>query len=87
MGKDLRKKELSLGIIQRKDGLYMARFTSKSDKIIALTDLDVKHLRMRFERAKVEDYESHGVASRNYSVKEWYDFWIKNIKKPQGVTE
>lgn len=87
MGKDLRNKELGLGIIQRKDGLYMARFTSKSGKRIALTDPDLKCLRMRFEKAKVEDYESQGVAARNYSIKEWYDFWIENIKKPQGVTQ
>ena len=87
MGKDLRNKELGLGIIQRKDGLYMARFTSKSGKRISLTDPDLKCLRMRFEKAKVEDYESQGVASRNYSVREWYDFWIENIKKPQGVTQ
>lgn len=87
MGKDLRNKELGLGIIQRKDGLYMARFTNKSGKRIALTDPDLKCLRMRFEKAKVEDYESQGVAARNYSIKEWHDFWIENIKKPQGVTQ
>lgn len=87
MGKDLRNKELGLGIIQRKDGLYMARFTSKSGKRIAITDPDLKCLRMRFEKAKVEDYESQGVAARNYSIKEWYDFWIENIKKPQRVTQ
>ena len=87
MGKDLRNKELGLGIIQRKDGLYMARFTSKSGKRIAITDYDLKCLRMRFEKAKVEDYESQGVAARNYSIKEWYDFWIENIKKPQRVTQ
>ena len=45
MGKDLRNKELGLGIIQRKDGLYMARFTNKSGKRIALTDPDLKCLR------------------------------------------
>lgn len=32
MGKDLRGKELSVGISQRKDGLYTARFTDKSGK-------------------------------------------------------
>ena len=68
MGKDLRNKELGLGIIQRKDGLYMARFTNKSGKRIALTDPDLKCLRVRFEKAKVEDYESQGVAARNYSI-------------------
>lgn len=32
MGKDLRGKELGVGISQRKDGLYTARFTDKLDK-------------------------------------------------------
>lgn len=32
MGKDLRGKELGVGINQRKDGLYTARFTDKLGK-------------------------------------------------------
>lgn len=32
MGKDLKGKELGVGISQRKDGLYTARFTDKFGK-------------------------------------------------------
>lgn len=31
MGKDLKGKELGVGICQRKDGLYTGRFVSKRD--------------------------------------------------------
>lgn len=34
MGKDLRNKELGLGISQRKDGVYVARFTNREGKRI-----------------------------------------------------
>lgn len=34
MGKDLRNKELGLGISQRKDGVYVARFTNRAGKRI-----------------------------------------------------
>ena len=32
MGKDLKGKELGVGISQRKDGLYTARFTDRNGK-------------------------------------------------------
>lgn len=67
MGKDLRNKEL-VGIIQRKDELYMARFTSKSGKHISLTNPDLKRLRMRFEKAKVEDYERYIIIVSVFSI-------------------
>ena len=54
MGKDLRNKELGIGISQRKDGVYVARFTNRTGKRIFLSDSDLSLLRRKFEKAKVE---------------------------------
>ena len=86
MGKDLRNKELGLGISQRKDGVYVARFTNRAGKRIFFCDTNLSLLRRKFEKAKVEDYENRSVASGSYTLKEWYDFWIKNFKIPNEVT-
>lgn len=87
MGKDLRNKELGLGLSQRKDGLYMARFTNKKGKRIAITGHSLNDVRRRFEKAKIDDYENRSAARTRYTMKQWYDFWITNIKKPYGITQ
>ena len=56
MGKDLRNKELGLGISQRKDGVYVARFTNREENVSFLCDTNLSLLRRKFEKAKVEDY-------------------------------
>ena len=86
MGKDLRNKELGIGISQRKDGVYVARFTNRTGKRIFLSDSDLSLLRRKFEKAKVEDYENRSVARGSYTIKEWYDFWMENYKVNSGVT-
>lgn len=53
MGKDLRNKELGLGISQRKDGVYVARFTNRAGKRIFFCDTNLSLLRRKFEKAKV----------------------------------
>ena len=53
MGKDLRNKELGIGISQRKDGVYVARFTNRTGKRIFLSDSDLSLLR-RKKRQKLK---------------------------------
>ena len=45
MGKDLRNKELGLGISQRKDGVYVARFTNRAGKRIFFCDTNLSLLK------------------------------------------
>ena len=53
MGKDLKGKELGTGLRQRKDGRYEAR--AKINGIdINLYDVDLKKLKILFEKAKEE---------------------------------
>ena len=41
MGKDLRGKELGVGISQRKDGYYVGRFTAKNGLLMKNTKMQI----------------------------------------------
>ena len=67
MGKDLKGKELGTGLRQRKDGRYEAR--AKINGIdINLYDVDLKKLKILFEKAKEE-------ARNNIDFKTWIDVY------------
>lgn len=78
MGKDLKGKELGVGLNQRKDGRYQARFTKangqRSEKNFSkLTDA----------RAWLceQKYLDQITTTGNMTVDEWYNFWIENYKE------
>lgn len=77
MGKDLKGKELGAGISQRKDGLYVARFTDQWGRRTApIYAKTVREIKKKYREAKYED--EHGLTGSGSSVtlKEWYDMWI-----------
>lgn len=80
MGKDLKGKELGVGISQRKDGLYTARFTNRFGKrispIYAKTEREIKRL-YREEKYKDE----HGLSSSdaNMTLNMWFDEWLSLV--------
>jgi integrase len=81
MGKDLKGKELGVGISQRKDGLYTARFVSKATgKSIQKYFPKLQECRKWYADARFQD--EHGVinASGNMTVKAWFEYWITTIK-------
>ncbi len=81
MGKDLKGKELGVGISQRKDGLYTARFVSKATgKSIQKYFPKLQEGREWYADARFQD--EHGVinASGNMTVKAWFEYWITTIK-------
>ena len=78
MGKDLKGKELGLGLCQRKDGRYSARFTrangSRSEKNFAkLTEAR--------EWLSEQKYLDSTIGTGNMTVDDWYKFWIVNYKE------
>lgn len=85
MGKNLKGKECGKGILQRKDGLYSARFTSKSGQRIERYFDTLPEARNWLEDAKYED--KHGLHNSSLAsltpstmtVDEWYDFWINDL--------
>lgn len=81
MGKDLKGKELGVGICQRKDGLYTARFVSKrTGKSIQKYFPKLQECRKWYADAKFEDEHGGINASGDMTVTAWFDYWIENIK-------
>lgn len=81
MGKDLRGKELGVGICQRKDGLYTGRFVSKRDgKPVQRYFPKLQDCRRWYADAKFEDEHGGINASGDMTVTAWFNYWIDEIK-------
>ena len=80
MGKDLKGKELGVGIAQRSDGRYMARFTDRFGRrcppMYAKTEREIKKL---YRDAKYEDEHAIGVRGSNPKLGDWFDAWTKTF--------
>ena len=81
MGKDLKGKELGIGIGQRKDGRYEARAVVNGKKI-AIYDFNLSELKREFEREKDRAKRSNVVTCPDTTVSEWFDAWFEQYKKP-----
>jgi len=81
MGKDLKGKELGVGLGQRKDGRYEARAVVNGVKI-ALYDFNLSELKREFEREKEKAKRSNVVHCPDITVMEWFDAWFEQYKKP-----
>ncbi|MCI8308236.1 MAG: tyrosine-type recombinase/integrase [Lachnospiraceae bacterium] len=81
MGKDLRGKELGVGISQRKDGLYTARFTDKSGKRRQQYFKKLQECRNWLADAQFADEHGDINASSNMTVDAWFEYWISEIKE------
>ncbi len=82
MGKDLKGKKLPAGIYQRKDGLYSARFTSKSGKRVEKYFDKASEAKKWLEDAKYEDKHNNRGAASQMTVDAWFQYWINDIKTP-----
>lgn len=80
MGKSLKGKELGVGISQRKDGLYTARFTDRQGK--RRQKYFKKLQECRNWLADMQFQDGHGAinAFEDMTVSDWFDYWIENIK-------
>lgn len=80
MGKDLKGKELGIGISQRKDGLYTARFTDKLGKRRQQYFKKLQECRQWLADAQFEDEHGNVLLGENPTVDAWFNYWIENIK-------
>ena len=80
MGKDLKGKELGVGISQRKDGLYTARFTGKDGKRKQKYFKKLQECRKWIADAQFEDEHGGINASSDMTVDAWFEYWITEIK-------
>lgn len=79
MGKNLKGKDCGKGIYQRKDGLYSARFCTRSGQRKEKYFNTLPEAKNWLADAKYED--RHGLISSasDMTVDEWFNFWIENI--------
>lgn len=80
MGRDLKGKELGVGISQRKDGLYTARFTDRNGKRKQQYFKKLQECRNWLADAQFQDEHGNISASDDMTVNAWFDYWINDIK-------
>lgn len=81
MGKDMKGRELGVGISQRSDGLYTARFISKSSgKPVQKYFTKLQECRNWYADARFQDEHGGINASGEMTVTAWFNYWIDNIK-------
>lgn len=80
MGKDLRGKELGVGISQRKDGMYTGRFTTKSGKRKQKYFHKLQDCRAWMADAQFEDEHGDVFFSDSPTVDAWFEYWLEEVK-------
>ncbi len=80
MGKNLRGQEIGVGISQRKDGLYTARFTDKNGRRRQKYFKTLQECRNWLAEAQLQDGHGHVLYSESMTVDAWYQYWIDNVK-------
>lgn len=79
MGKNLKGKECGVGICQRKDGKYAARYSAKNGRRYE------KHFdtlpEARNWLADIQYEDKHGIVPANVdmTVDDWFRFWMDNL--------
>ena len=85
MGKDLRGKELGVGLYQRKDKRYSARYTNQYGKRMEFYDFKLSVVKKWLNDARYEDEHGLSGTGEKVSVTEWFEKWIKLYK--EGVVK
>ena len=80
MGKDLRGKELGVGISQRKDGMYTGRFTTRSGKRKQRYFHKLQECRAWMADAQFEDEHGSVLFSDSPTADAWFEYWINEVK-------
>jgi len=80
MGKSLKGKELGVGISQRKDGLYQGSFTDCYGKRRFVYGKTLKEVTKKLNDKKHEDTIGTSIKPNDYTLEEWFEYWVKNYK-------
>lgn len=80
MGKDLKGKELGVGLSQRKNGLYTARFINREGKRIQMYSHKLQECRKWIADARFEDEHTNLRQLANLTLDAWYEYWFNKIK-------
>lgn len=80
MGKDLKGKELGVGISQRKDGLYQARYSDRWGKRKTIYGKNLRELRKQFAEAIARN-ENFSSVKQEITLDKWFDRWMEVYKE------
>lgn len=80
MGKSLKGKELGVGISQRKDEIYQARYTDRWGKRQTIYDSNLRELKKKLAVAVTENEKLTNVREQ-ITLDEWFERWMKIYKE------
>lgn len=79
MGKDLKGKELGIGLSQRKDGVYQARYTDRWGKRKTIYGNNLRDLRKQLAEA-IADNENFTSIRDEITLDKWFIRWMEVYK-------
>lgn len=80
MGKDLKGKELGVGLSQRKDGLYQARYSDRWGKRKTIYGKNLRELRKELAEA-IAGNENYTSIKDEITLDRWFDRWMEVYKE------
>lgn len=80
MGKDLKGKELGVGLTQRKDGLYQGRYKDRFGKYKTIYNKKLGDLRKELAVA-IADNQSYTSVRDELKLDDWFKRWVDVYKK------
>lgn len=80
MGKDLKGKELGVGISQRKDGLYQARYSDRWGKRKTIYNNNLREIRKQLAEA-IAGNENFANIKDDITLDKWFDRWMEIYKE------
>ena len=88
MGKDIKGRELGKELVQRADGMYMARFVDCYGKRRTLYNRDLKLLKRQLEKERYESEHGLLLNGGNMTLSEWFEEFLKlyKVDKVKDVT-
>lgn len=80
MGKDLKGKELGVGISQRKDGLYQGRYIDRWGKRKTIYNKNLRELRKQLAEA-ISGNENFSSIKQEITLDRWFERWMEIYKE------
>lgn len=80
MGKDLKGKDLGVGICQAKSGKYIARYTNRNGKRVKKEFDKLRECRQWLADERFADEHGNLLNGKDPTVDVWYQYWVENVK-------
>lgn len=80
MGKDLKGKELGVGLSQRKDGVYQARYTDRWGKRKTIYGKNLRELRIELAEGIAENKNFLSI-KEEITLDKWFNIWMEIYKE------